>query len=274
MTDLKAFQRYGDDIDSASSWEEMTDGYVGKLKDPYHRHRLEVIKALIPAELYQTGKKIFDFGCGDGVLFPDFIKAGAEIGGVDIADNMISLAKARLIELEVNPDAARLGGVKELSKEKSTFYDAIFSFNVLAYLTDAEEALFYQEAKRILRPGGYLIVTHSNELFDLFSQNAYTGEFLKQLVSETYKDQVSKLIVGDKQAVVTYNVRENPLAYKHKLTTHGFSEVRQEFINLHEAPPSLLKEQKSYPDTLSLPEAERWKLNFTCSTFGSLSRST
>jgi predicted SAM-dependent methyltransferase len=37
--------------------------------------------------------------------------------------------------------------------------DAILSFNVLAYLTDDQEDLFYRQAFRLLRTGGYLIVT-------------------------------------------------------------------------------------------------------------------
>lgn len=272
MADLKAFQRYGDEIDSAASWEEMTEGYVDKLENRYHKHRLEVVKNLVPGELCQPGKRIFDFGCGDAVLFPHFIKNGAHVSGIDIAANMIALARTRLSELDYNPETVSLGGVNDLVKQQTGSFDAVLSFNVLAYLTDAEESLFYKEAYRLLDKGGYLIVTHSNELFDLFSQNSYTTAFLKKLVAPIYKEQVNSLAGREEKAVVTYNIRENPLAYKYKLAGYGFEELRQEFINWHEAPPGLLKGERNYPDTLSLPEQEKWKLMFTCSMFGSLSK--
>ena len=64
------------------------------------------------------------------------------------------------------------------------------------------------------------------------------------------------------------NVRENPLAYASKLRRFGFREVRQEFINRHAAPPILLGE-RTCPDTLSVPEEERWQLLLTRSTFRS-----
>ena len=68
----------------------------------------------------------------------------------------------------------------------------------------------------------------------------------------------------------SYNVRENPLTYKFKLAKYGFLEKRQEFINLHPVPPSIIGD-KIYYDTLNWNEDERWKLMFICSTFGSLS---
>lgn len=65
-------------------------------------------------------------------------------------------------------------------------------------------------------------------------------------------------------------LRENPLNYCFKLKQYGFDEVRQEFVNRHEALPPTRKEQ-AYPETIGLPEEERWKLLFACSTFVSLS---
>ena len=70
---------------------------------------------------------------------------------------------------------------------------------------------------------------------------------------------------------VSYNVRENPLTYRFKLAEYGFEEVQQEFINRHNVPPPLMPAARDYPDTLEVPESERWKLMFVCSSFGSRS---
>jgi len=279
-------------LDSKDHWEGIATDYVGALDHSYHQHRLAVIRALIPDELFAAGRQIFDFGCGDAVHFRAFLDAGAHIEGVDISERMIEQARQRLRDLRRDVDLARVGGVDALHAVPAASLDAVLSFNVLAYLTQAEEKTFYEQSARVLKVGGYLLVTHSNELFDMFSLNRYTVEFFQRyLASEPYcksalKELLAKADVPEE--AVTYNVRENPLSYRHKLARYGFKETRQEFINFHRAPPLALEQalirgvvyqknsskwhllnQKEYPDTLGWPEEERWKLMFSCSTFGS-----
>jgi chemotaxis methyl-accepting protein methylase len=82
-----------------------------------------------------------------------------------------------------------VGDVNYLKEIPSASLDGLLSFNVLAYLTDEEELTFYQEASRIVKPGGYLVVTHSNRLFDMFSLNQYTISFFKyHLIGDRSRD--------------------------------------------------------------------------------------
>ena len=82
---MKNNKVFGAGIDSVKSWEEMASNYAARLQNPYHQHRLRVIDALIPKDLYKKGKTIFDFGCGDGVLFYPFMAQGAKVMGCDPA---------------------------------------------------------------------------------------------------------------------------------------------------------------------------------------------
>lgn len=263
----------GKDSNSLEYWKDLSGNYVSALGNDYHKHRLGVIRDLIPKSLYVPGKMIFDFGCGDAVLFPEFLDAGASIRGSDISPEMIDLAHQRLSEKGGDESLAILGGVEVLGDFEDASLDAILSFNVLAYLTLEEERAFYEQARRIIKPGGFLIVTHSNELFDMFSLNRFTVAFYeKNFLQNQYKEAgINELLsAADKPSdIVTYNVRENPLSYAHKLRTFGFDEIEQRFINHHPAPPSLLPKERVYASTLDVPESERWKLMFTCSTFGS-----
>lgn len=268
-------KKYGKDIGSEESWNQMAQSYVDRLSSEYHNHRLAVINALIPEELYQEGQRIFDFGCGDAVLFEQFLKKGSRISGMDISAEMVALARQRLSRMNADPDLISVGGASALTHLPDDSLDAILSFNVLAYLMEDEEALFYKEAYRLLRPGGYLIVTHSNELFDMYSLNQYTIEFFAHhLVQDRGLREPLRALVtnaSEAESINTYNVRENPLTYRFKLAKYGFVEQRQEFVNLHTAPPPLLPKDKSYPDTLSWKEEDKWKLMFICSTYGSQS---
>lgn len=256
-------QKYGLEVDSKDAWAELTAEYTAALDGAYHRHRLEVIRSLIPASLFAPGQRVLDFGCGDAVLFPPFLQAGAQISGLDIAPEMITAAKQRL----GSNVQASLGGVAELAQVATASLDGLLSFNVLAYLTDEEDREFYRQARRIVKPGGCLVVTHSNELFDMFSLNRFTVEFFER----NFGARVGTLLASPESPAsrVTYNVRENPLAYRHKLSSHGFHEKVQRFINHHPAPPLQLEGERTYADTLNVADAQQWRLLFTCSTFGS-----
>ena len=155
----------------------------------------------------------------------------------------------------------------------------LFALNVLAYLSDSEEIAFYEHAKRIVRPNGVMIVTHSNELFDIYTFNRYTVEFFRKHFLSGRETSVSSLLTNPELPLrSSFNVRENPLAYKYKLADYGFKETQQEFANFHSAPPLLMDvkdfddiDSRDYADTLNWPDQDRWKLMFACSMFGSRS---
>ena len=57
--------RVGRDIPAATRWKERGERYAQGIDGPYHRHRLEVIRALLPD---LAGAQVIDVGCGEGVL--------------------------------------------------------------------------------------------------------------------------------------------------------------------------------------------------------------
>ena len=76
---------FGRDCDSSSHWNETSATYVEALDSRYHRQRVAIIEDMIPRELMTAGARVLDFGCGDGVLLPPFLAAGASIGGIDVS---------------------------------------------------------------------------------------------------------------------------------------------------------------------------------------------
>jgi hypothetical protein len=52
-------EKLGRDLDSKVHWEGIATDYGGALENPYHQHRLTVIRALIPDELFAPGRHIF-----------------------------------------------------------------------------------------------------------------------------------------------------------------------------------------------------------------------
>jgi ubiquinone/menaquinone biosynthesis C-methylase UbiE len=279
-------ERIGKEISSKPLWEELSKSYVDALDTPYHKHRMEVIFKLLPGSMFTPGQKLLDFGCGDAVLFPFFLSKGVEIFGIDIAETIIELGRQRLAASNFDPEVLKRGDISSLQAIESNSLDGVLCFNTLAYFTDEEEIIFYKEVNRILKKGGYLAVSHSNELFDLYTLNRFTVEFFSRnfLKDKTLAHEIAGLLKfpGEPEVYTTYNVRENPLAYKDKLFRYGFEETNQLFSNLYELPPLALNlnkadatfdfKQKEYPSTLETAKEEQWKLMFTCSTYMSLSQ--
>lgn len=247
--------------------------YSKRMRNEYHRDRLRMVNKLLEG-IQLNNAKVFDFGCGDDPFALQLIGKGAQVSGIDISEEMILLARKKATKAKISPNIFTSGDVTTMRNLKSESLDLIISLNVLAFLTDDEEKLFYHETYRVLKPWGAFVVTHSNELFDLFTMNKYTVSFFdKYFLNADYKEKNSGLLTNPKapESHVCFNIRENPLCYGYKLAKYGFKEIQQEFSNLHVALPLLLPQDKDYPDTLCWRESERWKLFFLCSTYGSKS---
>lgn len=125
-----------------------------------------------------SGRTILDIGCGAGHLSEQLVQRGANVSGFDTSEAMAELAKKRLGE-SVDIKVARLG--EPLPYEDDSFDDAVASL-VFHYLEDWADAL--QEVRRVLRPGGRLILSVNHPILypwnhrgqDYFKVTQYTDE--------------------------------------------------------------------------------------------------
>ena len=261
--------------ESAAYWKVRAESYRDTLDTSYHRSRLEMIDQLV--QLSDLTGRTVDFGCGDGVFARHVLASGGEVVGIDIDPSMVEAADAALAQYGQRWRGV-IGGVEALAELPEGGSDALFAFNVLAYLDQAQADEFYALAYRVLRPGGVLITTHSNELFDLFTLNRYTVHFFETHFSDHADvSGVRTLLTNpDLPNRTMFASRENPLAYPSKLRRFGFQEERQEFSILHDRPPLLdaafdpdaLRERQVRSVRAVAPE-EKWKLMFMCSIYGS-----
>lgn len=257
-------KKIGGDLDSSAYWNGHSADYAEHMKGAYHAHRLEVIRSVMPSA---AGKSVLDFGCGDGVTLQDAAKAGASrLVGIEPNETLANVAKKV-------PRAMIFGGSADaLQGVLSDSVDVFLALNVVAYLTQEEEVSFYREMRRVVRPGGFTVISHSNTLFDMFTLNSFTADFF---LREFGVDASPLLTKPDTPARATFRVRENPLTYKFKLRTFGFEEEAQAFANYHNSPPLVsglsFDPGRRQRDTLDWSEQDQWKLPFQCSMFVSRS---
>ena len=100
----------------------------------------------------QQDQKILDVGCGTGNFSIKLAEKGAIVTGIDVSEEMLSIARAKTGGL---PITYKNMDLYQLEFEDNTF-DAVFSMAAFEFVEFPERAL--GELFRVLKPGGKLMV--------------------------------------------------------------------------------------------------------------------
>lgn len=123
-----------------------------------HRHEktYEHASTLAKIErLWPPGEKlrVFDVGCGDARLSRELLADGHVVSGIDANAAAVKEAKKAGIK-------ASLGDAESRWPVRANSQDVVLLVDILEHTVDQEKVL--GEARRVLKPGGSLIVTYLN----------------------------------------------------------------------------------------------------------------
>lgn len=112
------------------------------------------ITDLIPDLVPLPGTRVVDVGCGDGTLVRALTRLGADVTGIECNETV--LARARAAE----PIAREryLGGVGQALPLPDTAVDLVTFVNSLHHIPVSEQSRSLAEARRVLVPGGHVLV--------------------------------------------------------------------------------------------------------------------
>jgi ubiquinone/menaquinone biosynthesis C-methylase UbiE len=136
----------------------IDDVFYGKTSpamSEFSRARVDVALNMIKSEREKYGKslRVLDVGCGDGTYSKMILDMGNEVYGIDIQSDRVKTAMHKGIKTKV----------ADLTKGlpfKDKFFELVYAAEVLEHIYDTE--FFLQEAKRVLKKKGVLIVTVPN----------------------------------------------------------------------------------------------------------------
>lgn len=111
----------------------------------------------------RPGLRVLDAGCGRGEVLLACAKRGARVAGVDFSAAAVEITRETLADY---PDAdVRQGDVTALPWPDDSF-DRIQNSDVIEHLDPPQTVPALREFRRVLKPGGYLLLhTAPNRLF-------------------------------------------------------------------------------------------------------------
>ena len=130
---------------------EICEGFEEAKRGEVSFNKAKQVRMLEPG----PGVKILDAGCGRGETLLACARAGAECAGIDYSAAAIELTRELLSDF---PDVdLRVGSVTALPWPDDTFDRVQFS-DVIEHLDAPQTVPALAEFRRVLKPGGYLVV--------------------------------------------------------------------------------------------------------------------
>jgi SAM-dependent methyltransferase len=139
-----------------SSASRYASEYYGDTVRSFMTVRMKRMLAEIDALRVEPGSFILDAGCGPGHLLAALTQRGFKTCGVDTSPAMLREARARLAGASAHVQCA---SIEKLPFPDETF-DVVSTAGVVEYL--AEDRTAITELRRVLRPGGYLLLPITN----------------------------------------------------------------------------------------------------------------
>jgi ubiquinone/menaquinone biosynthesis C-methylase UbiE len=135
-----------------------TKGFFEDL-DEYRFDKLRYLPQVVDFNGYR-GKKILEIGCGLGIDLIRFAKGGAQVTGVDLAQQSIQLARKNFELHGLDADLRLMNG--EALEFADNSFDVVYAHGVLQYTADAGKMA--KEIHRVLKTGGEAIAMVYNRL--------------------------------------------------------------------------------------------------------------
>jgi SAM-dependent methyltransferase len=246
---------------AAADYHKM---YDGDLLDPGQPYPANYFRLKLLQESFKDRHCVLDVGCGDGYplsTLPAEIKYA-----FDVSPNMVEEARKRLPTVFV---------ADLMKPETYAFldidFDGIVCSGVMPHIEDTKQALI--NIKSLLSSDGKVFVEFRNELFNLFTFNRLSVDFMvDRLVEHKYssaaRDALSGRLKMDAPAMRPYDgllaKYHNPIEITELFADLGFRDIGLLWYHHHPTPPWLPFDRK---DAMAMEGGTSWKSMFQCSAF-------
>lgn len=135
--------------------------------------------AYVAARVTLPGARVLDVGCGGGLLSEALAKAGADVVAIDLAPELVKVARLHGLESGVDVDY-RVQSVEALAAEQPGSFDAVTCMEMLEHVPDP--AAILHACATLLKPGGRLFVSTLNRTPAAFALAIVGAEYIARLL--------------------------------------------------------------------------------------------
>lgn len=143
-------------------------------------HKLNPLRlAFIQQHLSLTDQRVLDVGCGGGILSEAMAQSGAEVTGLDLADDLLQLARLHALDTGVKVNYV-LEDLADHAKTHAEHYDLVTCMEMLEHVPDPQAIL--KACAQAVKPGGWVICSTLNRSNKSLLFAVITAEYLLNLV--------------------------------------------------------------------------------------------
>jgi 2-polyprenyl-6-hydroxyphenyl methylase/3-demethylubiquinone-9 3-methyltransferase len=134
------------------------------------------------------GARALDVGCGAGLLSEALAREGAQVTALDLAPELVEIAKLHLLESGLTVDY-RLQSVEAIAEQMPAQFDVITCMEMLEHVPDPSSVL--RACASLLKPGGRLFLSTLNRTPLAFAVAIVGAEYLAGLLPKGTHDYKS-----------------------------------------------------------------------------------
>ena len=125
------------------------------------------------------GRSVLDVGCGGGLLSEAMAVAGATVTGLDLASELLEVARLHALESGVSVDY-RLETAEAHAQSHAGRYDVVTCMEMLEHVPDPGSVI--AALARLVRPGGHVFVSTINRNPRAWLQAVVAAEYVLRLL--------------------------------------------------------------------------------------------
>ena len=160
--------------DIASRWWDL-DGEFKPL------HLLNPVRLTFISDELQGlfGKKVVDVGCGGGILAESMARSGADVTGIDMANDSLNVARLHALETGVSVNYQQATAEQYVNTNATTF-DVVTCMEMLEHVPDPFSVI--KACADLAKPGGTLFFSTLNKTIKAYLLAIVGAEHVMKLV--------------------------------------------------------------------------------------------
>ena len=167
---------------AAQKWNDLYSRHTNVLEEVNFRDRRDLAVSEIARHI-TPGGRVLDLGCGTGPVLCELLRQDIDCIGIDYSPDMLEFARRRLRSQALDASRVLQGDCRRTPFSDKSF-DAVICLGVISYVENYEVVL--EEIRRILKPGGLLLVSFRNRFNPLLSDPvALVKRLIKRLLGRT-----------------------------------------------------------------------------------------